>query len=289
MSKCIAKIIDVHGHLVRNPEDLDSIVESGLIEQAWLQDLSCYGDTNSIWCGKPAATQQEILQASKDYPGFFVPFGYLDFRKPPEMVQELYDMGFQGLKAIFPPKPYDDMSYFPYYEKAEELKMPILFHTGVVMSLPYKDAPKGLSQCSNNMTPMALHNIAASFPDLTVIGAHLGGQWSEEAALSMRILPNVYYDISGGNRPAYQKWLIEHLHWAGPLRKGETGGFINKILMGVDVMYGAEQLHGNVFRMINRWECFFEINAMLYTWGEDIEKIMRVNAKSIPFPKRSLT
>ncbi len=278
-------IIDVHGHLFRDPEDLDRIVEGGLIEQVWLLDVSFYGDTK-VWCGKPAATQQEVLQVAEQYPGFFVPFGYLDFRKPPEVVQELFDMGFQGLKAIFPPKPYDDASYLAYYEKAEALGMPILFHTGMVNALPYRDAPKGLSQASNNMTPMAVHHIAASFPGLTIIGAHLGGQWSTDAAESLRTLPNVYYDISGGNKPVYQKWLLEHLHWVGPLREGGRGGFANKVLMGVDAVYGLSQIHDDVLQSIDQWKCFFDVHAPRYTWGSEVEKIMRLNAKSISFPKK---
>lgn len=277
-------MIDVHGHLFQNPEDLDSIVKSNLIEQVWLQDLSFFEDRN-VWRDKKSATQAQILQVANNYPGFFMPFGYLDFRKPPEGIKELYDMGFQGLKAIYPLKPYDDLSYFPYYEKAAELKMPILFHTGIVKGYPYADAVEGLSQSSRNMTPSALYNIASSFPDLTVIGAHLGNPWLDEAVMCLRVLPNIYFDTSGGNS-VYQKWLIEHLHWAAPVRDGSKGGFIDKILMGIDAYYGLKEIHKDIFNAINQWKYFFQIQAHHYIWGKDVEKIMRINAKGISFPKR---
>jgi len=279
-------IIDVHGHLFRDPEDLDRVVESGLIEQAWLLDVSFYEDLRiKPWGDRQAATQEEVLQASRDYPGFFIPFGFLDFRKPPETVQELGDMGFQGLKAIAPMKPYDDLSYFPYYEKAQELELPILFHSGIMGALPYRDFPKGLSQSSRNMTPSALYNIAASFPSLTVIGAHLGSPWFDETARVLHGLPNVYFDISGGDHPAYQSWLIDHLHWTAPLRDGSTGGFADKILMGIDAMYGAQDIHDDIFAAMNRWQCFFDCHGPRYTWGRDVEKMMRLNAKTIQFPR----
>ena len=278
-------IINAHGHLFRDPQDLDRIVASSLIEQVWLLDLSYFGDVRvKSWGDRQAATQEEVLQASRDYAGFFIPFGFLDFREPPEIVQELRDMGFQGLKAIAPLKPYDDLSYFPYYAKAEELALPILFHTGIMAALPYPDFPEGLSQSSRNMTPSALFNIASSFPRLTVIGAHLGGPWFDETAWVLHRLPNVYFDISGGNHASYRNWLIDHLHWTVPLPDGRTGSFADKILMGVDAMHGARDIHDDIFASIDSWQSFFDCHAPRYTWGTDVEKIMRLNAKAIQFP-----
>ena len=88
-------VIDVHGHLVRNPKDLDRMVSSGVIEQAWIMDTSFCKDIKiEILGGLQFSTQQEVLDIARDYPGFFVPFGWLDFSKGPEVVDRLKEKGF---------------------------------------------------------------------------------------------------------------------------------------------------------------------------------------------------
>jgi len=86
-------IIDAHAHLARNPLDLDRIVESGRIGQAWLLDISFYRNLPQVeW-----ATAEEVLEAARRYPGFFIPFGFLD-------------LGLSGGEALVPlpgdPSPY---------------------------------------------------------------------------------------------------------------------------------------------------------------------------------------
>lgn len=282
-------LIDAHAHLSRNPKDLDRVVSSGVIEQAWIMDTSFYRNIKvEILGGIQFSTQQEVLDVARDYPGFFIPFGWLDFSKGPEVVDRLKEKGFVGLKAIRPDKPYDDPSYFPHYERAEKLKMPVLFHTGFVLSTPYKVTCKmesgGRNQCATNMKPSALSDIASSFPELTIIGAHLGSPWGEETALALQDCANLYFDISGGDRHIYSQWLIDHLHFAAPIIKGNTvttGGFSDKILMGIDALYGLREVHDDIFRAIKYWELFFLCHGRAYTWGKDVRKIMRLNARGI--------
>lgn len=47
-----------------------------------------------------------------------------------------------------------------------------------------------------------LDDLAASFPDLTVIAAHPGWPWTEEVLAMVTHKPNVYMDLSGW-RPRY--------------------------------------------------------------------------------------
>jgi len=86
----MSMIIDTHAHLYRNPKDLDRVVKSGIIKQVWLMDVSLGGEDFIRWEGRFPATQKEILEAAKEYKGFFIPFGFLDFRKPPEIVEEIH-------------------------------------------------------------------------------------------------------------------------------------------------------------------------------------------------------
>lgn len=47
------------------------------------------------------------------------------------------------------------------------------------------------------MRPIYLDTIARAFPDLKIIGAHLGNPWYQEAAEVARWNPNVFFDLTG--------------------------------------------------------------------------------------------
>ncbi|MBO5255475.1 MAG: hypothetical protein J6B07_06590, partial [Opitutales bacterium] len=67
------KIIESHAHLLHNAVGFDKIVESDMFEEIWLMDLSSVR-LNGI----EFATQEEVLQATKDFKGKVRAFGYLD-------------------------------------------------------------------------------------------------------------------------------------------------------------------------------------------------------------------
>ncbi len=75
------------------------------------------------------------------------------------------------------------------YEKAQELHLPILFHTGTSVF------PRARNRYGD---PMDLDDVAVDFPNLTIVMAH-GGRplWMETCFFLLRRHPNVYMDISG--------------------------------------------------------------------------------------------
>ncbi|NCO33785.1 MAG: hypothetical protein AUJ92_10230 [Armatimonadetes bacterium CG2_30_59_28] len=252
-------IIDAHAHLARNPLDLDRIVESGRIGQAWLLDISFYRNLPQVeW-----ATAEEVLEAARRYPGFFIPFGFLDFTQPPDSVDRLRERGFVGLKVIRTKRPYDDERYFSHYERAEKLSMPILFHAGYVSGAKRDQLAPGISTNSSPMRPSCLPGIAAAFPDLKIIGAHLGIPWGEEMFYAIKFCANVYTDLSGGMNQAKLKWIDQYLHL----------GIAEKILMGIDATYGREQYHRDILQMVEFWELYFEValrHSDVYQYKEAI-------------------
>jgi predicted TIM-barrel fold metal-dependent hydrolase len=269
--------IDAHAHLCRNPRELDKIASSGVFERIWLMDVSgCALQTN------PFASEDEILRAAKDYPGFFIPFGYLDLRKTPDDVDRLKDRGFIGLKAYRPAKPYCAPEYFPFYERAQKLKMPILFHTGLLEKCPREKMGPELSLGPENMRPAHLAAIAAAFPELILIGGHLGYPWLEETAQNLYYYPNIYHDLSGYRKDI--EWLIKNLD-----RKcNDSAGkryFNDKILFATDALcYGMPEAHPNIFKLAKFWDLFLEmIGGNYYRWGEpeEREKILRGNAEKL--------
>jgi len=272
-------IIDAHAHLCHNPRGLDEVAGCGRLEQVWLMDVSgCALQTN------PFASAAEVLRAAKDFPGFFVPFGYLDLRQGPDVVDRLKDQGFVGLKAYRPAQPYDHPDYFPHYERAAALKMPILFHTGLLEKCPIGKLGPDLSYGPNNMKPTHLATIAAAFPTLTLIGGHLGYPWLEETAQSLYYYPNIYHDLSGYRKDV--EWLIKNLD-----RKCADGApgprryFNDKILFATDALcYGDEKGHADAFKLMDFWSLFLEmVGGNYYRWGEPEEraKIMGGNARKL--------
>ena len=101
------------------------------------------------------------------------------------------DMGMRGLKLL-PPYQFfypNDERLFPLYSKAEELEIPVNFHTGSSIfkntRLKYAD-------------PMHLDDVAVDFPDLKIIMAHGGRSfWYDVAFFLVKRHKNVYIDVSG--------------------------------------------------------------------------------------------
>jgi len=90
------------------------------------------------------------------------------------------------------------------------------------------------------MRPIFLDTIARAFPDLKIIGAHLGNPWYNEAAETMRLNPNVFFDLSGSTlKKIKPEFLAEILWWGGEQTyKGLDGKEpFEKIVFGGDVPY----------------------------------------------------
>jgi predicted TIM-barrel fold metal-dependent hydrolase len=164
---------------------------------------------------------EAVAEAIQRHPDVFIGLGYVALGSDsPRKVSQLHRLGFRGLKMICPRKDYDDKSYYPIYAKAEELRMPILFHTGVVARMDVWSRERGWTETaavdyrgldisSKRMRPICLDAIARAFPDLNLIMAHLGsfGRRDEAAAVLLHN-PNVYADLtwfSGETRKAQQR------------------------------------------------------------------------------------
>lgn len=210
-------IIDAHVHLYRGETALDDLLTA--CDAAGI-DKVCLSA-----CGK--AFEQPGNDAVRDaferFPERVLGFGWVRLGEDSaDLVDDLADQGFAGLKVINPRADYDDDSLMPVYERAARRGLPILFHCGVVLRMPL-DAEMDVS--SERMRPVRLDRIARRFPGLTIIGAHLGVPWIDEALSMLRCHPNVYFDCTGvirhlaGKPPCYfdsllfweafpEKWLF---------------------------------------------------------------------------------
>jgi uncharacterized protein len=214
-------IIDVHCHYG---------AEAGCIEKL-LREMDLAGIDMACLTPLPpqfqAPDENAVLKAAKEHPDRFIPFGYIQLGlDTPEKVAALKAKGCQGLKMHIPFKNYNDESFFPIYAKAEECRMPILFHTGMIVLRTELD--KKYHVDSSRMRPIYLDGVARSFPKLNMVGAHIGIPWHEEAAVTTRINPNMFVDLALGKSdgtqdysPAYFRRLF---NWPGAFKKLVFGG-----------------------------------------------------------------
>lgn len=84
----------------------------------------------------------------------------------------------------------DDPLCYPLYAKAQELGVTVLFHTGT-QPAPMK---------AKYSRPIFVDSVAADFPDLKIIMAHVGHCWWEEALALAGSKWNLYVDFSGWQR-----------------------------------------------------------------------------------------
>jgi hypothetical protein len=201
------QIIDAHSHLYDSPNYLRKLIEK--MDECGISKCCLSGLGDLFNC----KTNKDVREAFQKFPdriigAYFIRPG----KSSPDEIEDSYDQGFKMIKVSIPRKPYNDKELFPLWEKAEELKMPILFHTGVITI--FKNGREEYIS-SWDMHPMRLEPIANSFPKLNLIIAHLGVHWNEDAAELLRMRSNVYSDITGepdgwrirADKIGFKKWL----------------------------------------------------------------------------------
>jgi len=156
--------------------------------------------------GHPALSSAEIAQRCAAHNDVLIPFGCVDPLRGPAAVEQatrlVTEHGVRGFKFHpsmqgFAP---DDPALRPLFARIAELGVPALFHTGqtgIGAGLP---GGRGIKLRYSN--PLLLDDVAADFPELTVILAHPSVPWQAEAISMATHKANVYIDLSGW-RPKY--------------------------------------------------------------------------------------
>ena len=231
------KIIDAHSHLFQNETEIPAFEKA--CEELNIKKICFMG---LEFPGADMSRNSVIRTAIAQRPDLFVGFGGINLWEDvdPSVVDRLYDEGFRGLKFIVPAVPYHDIRYYPYYERALKYHMPVCFHLGIV-------SRKENYECrvdNNLMRPIYLDTIARDFPELKLWGAHLGNPWYEEATMSCRWNPNLFFDLSGSTlKKKKSAFLGELLWWTDKTyyKSPDRSMAWQKILFGSDVI--AEDIH----------------------------------------------
>ncbi|GAA3458110.1 amidohydrolase family protein [Saccharothrix longispora] len=177
--------------------------------------------------GHPALSSEEIADAAAAHADVLIPFGSVDphdagaVRRIRSLVRDHGVRGFKfhpSLQAFEP----DDRAHYPLYEAIAEAGVPALFHTGqtgIGAGLP---GGRGIKLRYSD--PMLLDDVAADFPELTVVLAHPSVPW-QDAAISMAThKANVHIDLSGWSPKYFPPQLVR-----------AVGGLLrHKVLFGSD-------------------------------------------------------
>ena len=112
--------------------------------------------------------------------------------------------------------PLNSREWWPFYTKAAELGVPVVFQTG-------HSAEFMPSACGQ---PILLDDIAIWFPELKLVGAHTGWPWVEELIAMAWKHPNVFIATSG-HAPKY--WDEKLVRFLNARNRG-----IGKVMWGTD-------------------------------------------------------
>jgi len=162
---------------------------------------------------------------AKKHPDRIVAFAGVDPRRPDAVEildRAINSYGCRGLKyhpttGFYP----DSEESYRVLEKAGELGIPLLSHTGPI-SRPYK---------SKYARPVFLDTVVTDFPDLTVIGAHMGFVWNKELIGLIAANNTTFYADFSGNQMLAARDFEEFCHL---LRGAFDEAGASKFLWGTD-------------------------------------------------------
>jgi predicted TIM-barrel fold metal-dependent hydrolase len=172
------------------PEEMIGHMDAAGVERVMLSAFG-YGDLEIL-------SNEEAADVCAKYPDRFTGVGTVDPRgKPMDVLREIErlagDLGLRGLRLE--PYAYGDGTvgappnqkmYWPVYAKCVELGLPVSLQVGHTGPLLPSEAGR----------PIYLDEVALAFPELVIIGCHLGQPWHEEMMILAWKHPNVYVETS---------------------------------------------------------------------------------------------
>jgi hypothetical protein len=166
------------------------------------------------WWGPrgPLIDNDEVAAFIRAYPDRLIGIASVDLSRPMFAIRELRravrELGFRGLRVLpwlwnLPP---DDRRFYPLYAECVELEIPFCLQVG-------HTGPLGPSEPGRPIP--YLDNVALDFPDLRIVGGHIGFPWTSEMISLATKYQNVYIDTSAYKVRRYPKELVDYLRTHG--------------------------------------------------------------------------
>jgi predicted TIM-barrel fold metal-dependent hydrolase len=186
------------------------------IEQPSVRMASIMNTSDETVTGLKPVPNDHIAEAVKKHPGVFLGFGIVDPWQGKVAVNEIRrckaELGLHGIGEFNPARQHffpNDTRLDPLWEEAQKQGMPVLFHSG--MAGAGAGTPGGMGVKLKYGQPIYLDDVAADFPELTVICAHPSWPWQDEALASARHKANLYIDLSSWAPKYFPPELVHHV------------------------------------------------------------------------------
>ncbi len=167
----------------------------------------------SAWVGPRGdlLPNEDVAELVASHPDRLSGVCSVDLRRPIEAVRTIrrwVGEGFVGVRILpwlweLPP---DHRLYYPIYAACVEEGVPFCLqvgHTGPLMPSGYGRPIPHLAQ------------VALDFPELTIVGGHIGAPWTEEMVFLARKFENVYIDTSAYRPSRYPAALVDFMKGRG--------------------------------------------------------------------------
>jgi predicted TIM-barrel fold metal-dependent hydrolase len=166
------------------------------------------------WWGPhgPLLSNEEVAAFVRAYPDRLVGVASVDLFQPMAGVRELRrcvrELGFRALRIMpwlwdLPP---DDRRYYPLYAECIELGIPFCLQVGYTGPLRPSEPGRPIPY---------LDRVALEFPELTIVGGHIGWPWTAEMIALATKYPNVYIDTSAYRVNRYPRELVDYMRGHG--------------------------------------------------------------------------
>lgn len=171
----------------KNPEFFVNFLKASQVDYAVIVAELCPITTG-------ICTNEQVIEFCSGHESL-IPFcsinPYMENRIDKKLEWLILNQGFKGLK-LYPTYQHfypNDPRLYPLYATAQELGIPIMFHTG---SSVFKGARMKYGD------PLFFDDLATDFPLLNILMVHGGrGFWYNKAYFLAKLHPNVYLEIAG--------------------------------------------------------------------------------------------
>ncbi|GEL26537.1 4-hydroxyphenyl-beta-ketoacyl-CoA hydrolase [Pseudonocardia sulfidoxydans NBRC 16205] len=169
-------------------------------------------DTETV-SGRRPIPNDDVVEGALRHPDVLIPFASVDPWKGRVALDEVdrliaagHVRGFKfhpSTQAFFP----DDRRFYPLYERIAGAGLRIVFHTGQTAIGARTPGGGGIKLKYSN--PMHIDDVAADFPELTILMAHPSVPWQDEALAIAGHKANVYIDLSGWSPKYFPPQLVQ--------------------------------------------------------------------------------
>ena len=172
----------------------------------------------SAWHGPrgPLISNDEVAAWVAAHPDRFAGLCSVDLSRPMDAVRELRrcvtELGFKGLRMLpwlweVPPT---DRRFYPLYAACVELGVPFCTQVGHTGPLRPSEVGRPIPY---------IDQVAIDFPELVIVGGHIGYPWTEEMVAVCRKHERVHIDTSAYTAERYPPELVRYLRSRGGRRK----------------------------------------------------------------------